>query len=128
MLGRCRKKIYRGSYVEYLVLVRLALEITLVGILNFPRYIFSGGGRETSVFNDLHKLEGTNILSLDSFRGSLPLISQPRLTGATKTWFLTAFLKLAACSNFSRSLNLERDSYYSPSSYVGQWRSLFCSG
>ena len=57
MLGRCRKKIYRGSNVEYLVLVRLALEITLVGILNFPRYIFSGGGRETSVFNDLHKLE-----------------------------------------------------------------------
>ena len=117
-----------GLDVEYPVLVRLTLEITFLGILNFPRYIFSGGGRETSVFNDLHKLEGTNILSLDSFRGSLPLISQPRLTGATKTWFLTAFLKLAACSNFSRSLNLERDSYYSPSSYVGQWRSLFCSG
>ena len=96
-----------GSNVEYLVLVRLTLEITFVGILNFPRYIFSGGGRETSVFNDLHKLEGTNILSLDSFRGSLPLISQPKLTGATKTGFLTAFLKLPTCSNFSRSWNQE---------------------
>ena len=73
-----------GLDVEYPVLVRLTLEITFLGILNFPRYIFSGGGRETSVFNDLHNLEGTNILSLDSFRGSLPLISQPRLTGATK--------------------------------------------
>ena len=96
-----------GSNVEYLVLVRLTLEITFVGILNFPRYIFSLGGRETSVFNDLHKLEGTNILSLDSFRGSLPLISQPKLTGATKTGFLTAFLKLPTCSNFSRSWNQE---------------------
>ena len=35
-----------GSNVEYLVLVRLTLEITFVGILNFPRYIFSLGGRE----------------------------------------------------------------------------------
>ena len=34
-----------GSNVEYLVLVRLTLEITFVGILNFPRYIFSLGGR-----------------------------------------------------------------------------------
>ena len=102
-----------GSNVEYLVLVRLTLEITFVGILNFPRYIFSLGGRETSVFNDLHKLEGTNILSLDSFRGSLPLISQPKLTGATKTGFLTAFLKLPTCSNFSRSWNQEMNSTYS---------------
>ena len=30
-----------GSNVEYLVLVRLTLEITFLGILNFPRYIFS---------------------------------------------------------------------------------------
>ena len=36
-----------GSNVEYLVLVRLTLEITFVGILNFPRDIYSAweGGR-----------------------------------------------------------------------------------
>ena len=52
-LGKCRKKIHMedqkglGLNVEYLVLVRLTLEITFVGILNFPRYIQLGreGGR-----------------------------------------------------------------------------------